>query len=156
VTLRPLRPDDADIEFEFVSGLSRETRQNRLLGGARAITREYIEELTRVDFSRDMALAATVMIGDRETLIGVARYVRDKDNGAAEFAIVVADAWQGRGIGRRLLERLIEAASNHGIRRLYGDILALNQPMLKLLRKLGFRLGRNPDDATLSRATLDI
>ena len=156
MTLRPLRPDDADIEFEFVSGLSPETRQNRLLGGARAITREYIEELTRVDFSRDMALAATVMIGDKETLIGVARYVRDKDNGGAEFAIVVADAWQGRGIGRRLLEELIDAARSHGLKRLYGDILALNQPMLKLLRKLGFSIGRNPDDATLTRATLNI
>jgi acetyltransferase len=156
VTLRPLRPDDADIEFEFVSGLSPATRQNRLLGGARAITREYIEELTRVDFSRDMALAATVMIDDKETLIGVARYVRDKEGGAADFAIVIADAWQGRGIGRRLLEALIEAARSHGIRRLYGDILALNQPMLKLLRKLSFSIERNPDDATLTRATLNI
>jgi acetyltransferase len=156
VTLRPLRPDDADIEFEFVSGLSPATRQNRLLGGARAITREYIEELTRVDFSRDMALAATVMIDDRETLIGVARYARDKDGSAAEFAIVVADAWQGRGIGRQLMDELIAAARGHGLGRLYGDILALNQPMLRLLRKLGFRLERNPDDATLTRATLDL
>ena len=156
MTLRPLRPDDADIEFEFVSGLSPATRQNRLLGGARAITREYIEELIRVDFSRDMALAATVMIGDRETLIGVARYVRDKDAAAAEFAIVVADAWQGRGIGRRLMDELIDTARSHGLTRLYGDILALNQPMLKLLRKLGFSVERNPDDATLTRATLDV
>src|SRR5262245_26766702 len=99
VTVRPLRPEDADIEFEFVSGLSPETRHNRLLGGARAITPEYIRELTQVDYSRDMALAATTMAGDRETLIGVARYVRDKKGNAAEFAIVIADAWQGRGIG---------------------------------------------------------
>ena len=157
VTLRPLRPEDADIEFEFVSGLSPETRHNRLLGGARAITREYIEGLTRVDFSRDMALAATVMFGNRETLIGVARYVRDKDDpAAAEFALVVADAWHGRGIGRRLLEGLIETARGRGLQRLYGDVLATNQPMVKLVRKLGFGIERNPDDATLTRVVLTL
>ncbi len=109
MTLRPLRPDDRDIELAFVSGLSAETRHNRLLGGAISITREYIERLVSVDFSRNMALAATAMV-DSETLLGVARYVRDKDGNAAEFAIVVADAWHGRGIGTRLLAKLIDAA----------------------------------------------
>ena len=156
LTLRPLRPEDADIEFEFVSGLSPTTRQNRLLGGARAITREYIEELTRVDFSRDMAIAATTMIGERETLIGVARYAREANGLSAEFAIVVADAWQGRGVGTQLMEALIAAAHASGLECLYGDILAINQPMLALMRRLGFGLGRNPEDATLTRATLEL
>ncbi len=153
MTLRPLRPDDRDIELAFVSGLSPETRQNRLLGGAKAITREYIESLVNVDYSREMAIAATAMLG-AETLLGVARYVREGPD--AEFAIVIADAWQGRGIGSRLLKKLIEVARRQGIRRLYGDILATNRPMLEFVRKLGFNIGRNPDDATLSRATLDI
>jgi acetyltransferase len=156
ITLRPLRPEDADIEHDFVSGLSRETRQNRLLGGARAITREYIEDLTRIDYRTDMALAATHMVGGKETLIGVARYVREKQGDAAEFAIVLADAWQGRGIGRRLMEKLIEVARGRGVRQLYGEILALNQPMLGLMRRLGFHLERNPDDATVTRATLSL
>lgn len=158
VTLRPLRPEDRDIELAFVAGLSAETRHNRLLGGAIAITREYIERLVTVDYSRDMALAATAML-DEETLIGVARYVRDaagKGGGdAAEFAIVVADAWQGRGIGGRMLGRLIEVARRRGLKRLYGDILAVNRPMLELARKLGFKLGRH-EDPTLTRASLDL
>jgi acetyltransferase len=154
VTLRALRPEDRDIESAFVQGLSQETRHNRLLGGAIAITREYIERLVNVDYSREMALAATTII-DQETLIGVARYVRDKNFDAAEFAIVVADAWQGRGIGKRLLAKLIDIARRRGVRRLYGDILATNRPMLELVRKLGFTLGRH-DDATLTRATLTL
>jgi acetyltransferase len=154
VTLRPLRPEDRDIEHAFVSGLSPETRHNRLLGGAIAITREYIERLVSVDYSRDMALAATAML-DGETLIGVARYVRDRDGEAAEFALVVADAWHGRGIGARLLAKLIDVARRRGLKRLYGDILATNRPMLELARKLGFKLGRH-DDATLTRASLDL
>jgi acetyltransferase len=154
VTLRPLRPEDRDIEFAFVSGLYPETRHNRLLGGAIAITREYIERLVSVDYSRDMALAATAML-DGEALIGVARYVLDKNNEAAEFAIVVADAWHGRGIGARLLAKLIDVARRRGLKRLYGDILATNRPMLELVRKLGFTLGRH-EDATLTRASLDL
>jgi acetyltransferase len=154
VTLRPLRPDDREIEHAFVSGLSRETRSNRLLGGTIAVTPEYIERLVSVDFSRDMALAATTML-DGETLLGVARYVLDEDNESAEFAIVVADAWQGRGIGGRLLGKLVDVASRHGIKRLYGDILAMNRPMLELARKLGFRLSRH-EDPTLTRASVDL
>ena len=154
MTLRPLRPEDRDIEHAFVSGLSPETRHNRLLGGAARSRREYIESLVRVDYSRDMALAATTML-DGETLIGVARYVRDRDSESAEFAIVVADSWQGRGIGRRLLAKLIEAARRRGVKRLYGEILATNRPMLELARKLGFDLGRH-DDPTITRALLDL
>lgn len=155
VTLRPLRPEDIDIESAFVRGLSPESRHNRLLGGAIAITREYLEQLTRVDYARDMALAATLML-EREILIGVARYVRDADGAAAEFAIVVADAWHGRGIGKRLLERLAAIARGRGVRTLYGDVLATNRPMLGMVTKLGFTLGRNPDDATLTRASLTL
>ena len=152
MTLRPLRPHDRDIELAFVSGLSPQTRSNRLLGGAKAVTREYIESLVTVDYSRDMAIAATTMLGG-ETLIGVARYVLEKNDQSGEFAIVVADAWQGRGIGRRLLAKLVDVARRRGLRTLYGEILATNLPMRELVRKLGFTLGPS-DDATLTRATL--
>ena len=101
-----------------------------------------------------MALAATAML-DGETLIGVARYVLETNNQSAEFAIVVADAWQGRGIGRRLLAKLIDIARRRGLRRLYGDILGTNRPMLEFVRKLGFKLERH-EDATLTRASLDL
>ena len=156
ITLRKLRRDDHDIETAFVSGLSPETRHNRLLGGARRITREYIEQLTTVDFSRDMALAATVMLEDRETLIGVARFVLATDGASCEFALVIADVWQGRGIGRRLMEKLISVARVRGLSRMYGEVLATNRGMLALSRKLGFTLGRSPDDATVTRVTLPL
>ena len=102
-----------------------------------------------------MALAATTMLGGAETLIGVTRYVRDQDHKAAEFALVVADSWQGRGIGGRLLAKLADVARRRGLKSLYGDILAINRPMLGLVRKLGFTLERH-EDPTLTRATLDL
>ncbi|MGH7187527.1 MAG: hypothetical protein ACREIB_14765, partial [Pseudomonadota bacterium] len=75
VVLRPLRREDVDIEGSFLRGLSPESRHNRLLGGMIQITPEYLERLTTVDYSRDMALAAALMLDGREVLIGVARYV---------------------------------------------------------------------------------
>ena len=154
VTIRPLRPEDADIELAFLTGLSPETRHNRLLGGMIRITREYIERLTKVDYARDMALAATLMMEDREVLIGVARYMLEADGKACEFALVIDDAWQRRGIGRRMMAKLIAVARGRGLDHIYGDVLSTNHHMLDFCRSLGFVLGRNPDDPTVTRATL--
>jgi acetyltransferase len=156
VMLRTLRREDIDIEAAFLSGLSPESRHNRLLGGMIRITREYLERLTTVDFSRDMALAAALMLEDREVLIGVARYVLEAEGRACEFALVVADAWQGRGIGRRMMEKLIAVARGRGLHRIYGDVLSTNGHMLDFCRKLGFELHRHHDDPTVTRATLEL
>jgi len=164
VTLRPLRRDDVDIEAAFLTGLSPDSRHNRLLGGMIQVTREYVERLTTVDFARDMALAAALMLGGREVLIGVARYVLEAkgsavletEGRACEFALVIADAWQGRGIGRRMMEKLIAIARGRGLESIYGDVLSTNRPMLDFCRKLGFKLGRNPEDPTVTRVTLKL
>jgi acetyltransferase len=160
ISIRPLRRSDLDIESAFVEGLSRETRYNRLLGGAINISRAYIEQLTTINYSRDMALAAVVMTEDSEVLIGVARYVMDAASaefpGPAEFAIVIADAWQGRGVGRHLMEKLIEVARGRGLPRLYGEILATNHGMLTMMKKLGFGIERHPGDATVVRAVMNL
>lgn len=154
VTIRPLQPSDLEIERRFVTGLSERTRYNRLLGGARKITDEYIRSLIEVDGVREVALAAVTMLDDAEVIMGVARYVREAEGGGCEFAVVIADAWQGRGIGRRMLEKLIAVARSRGLTELYGEVLSTNRPMLELARRLGFRVARHPDDATLSRVSL--
>lgn len=160
ISVRPLRPTDLDIESAFVQGLSRESRYNRLLGGAINISRAYIEQLITIDYSRDMALAAVVMTESAEVLIGVARYVKDQGEehnpDRCEFAIVIADAWQGRGIGRLLMGKLISVARSRGIREMFGEILATNHGMLMMVQSLGFRLGRHPDDGTVVHAILDL
>ena len=100
ISIRPMRPEDLDIETEFVDGWSAETRYNRLFSASRQTTPERLKKITRIDYTRDMALIATLMLEDREVQIGVARYVRRADNKTCEFALSVADAWQHRGIGR--------------------------------------------------------
>lgn len=156
ISVRALRADDFDIEYEFISGLSLQTRNNRLLGGARPVTPEYVARLTRVDYPRELALAAVVMLEARETLIGVARYALETDGASCEFALVIADAWQGRGIGRHLTECLMSAARAHGIPRMTGYVLSTNSTMLGLARKLGFRLQRVAGDASLTQVILNL
>ena len=156
ITARPIRPEDIDLETEFARKLSKETRYNRFLGGGVGLTPELLEKFTRIDFSRDMALIATATIEGAETVVGVARYARLADDVTCEFAITVADAWQGRGIGRKLLGMLVDSARGHGIRRIVGDVLATNTPVLRLVRSQGFRVDWHPEGAELRRVVLEL
>lgn len=150
VTIRPIRRSDAALELAFLDGLSARTRYQRLLSTRKLLPGE-LRRLIDVDFSRDMALIATVRVLGLEVQIGVARYVRLVDESSAEFAIVIADDWQGRRLGERLLGDLLEAASAHGLTRLTGITLTTNTAMLTLARRLGFRLALEPGDATVTR-----
>jgi len=145
INIRPMRPEDLDIETEFVDGWSAETRYNRLFSASRRTTPERLKKITRIDYARDMALIATLMLEDREVQIGVARYVRREDNKTCEFALSVADAWQHRGIGRALMLNLIDYAAAAGIETIVGDVLASNAPMLHFMRALGFAIEIAPD-----------
>jgi acetyltransferase len=156
ITVRPIRPEDIDLETEFARKLSKETRYNRFLGGGVRLTPELLEKFTRIDFSRDMALIASATIEGAEIAIGVARYARLADNVICEFAITVADAWQGCGVGRKLLAMLVDSARGHGLRQIIGDVLATNTPMLRLAHSQGFRIERHPEGAELRRVVLEL
>lgn len=134
--------------MRFGLGLSSETRYSRFFGGMQ-FTPETLAALVNVDFSRDVALIATTTVDGKETPIGVVRYVLTPEGDAAEFAVTVADQWQGSGIGRLLLGRLVEIARGRGLRRLWGETLATNHPMIGLAAGLGFKVTVHPEDATL-------
>lgn len=148
VLIRPIRPEDEGIELAFIRGLSRDSGYNRLLS-ARKLTREEIWRLTRIDYEREMAFVAITGIGAASRLLGVARYVRDRVGGGAEFAVVVADAWQRKGVGTLLLQALQDHARAAGVARLHGITFATNQAMQYLGRKFGFEQRADPEDATV-------
>jgi acetyltransferase len=90
--------------------------------------------------------------GSREFL-AVARYLPNPDGATAEFALTVADAWQGKGVGRALLPLIVEAARDAGYRALYGHILGANRDMLDLSARLGFvEESRTGDEVTVVRS----
>ena len=155
LTIRPIVPADAEIETAFLEGLSAETRYLRFHGGGVRADAATIKRFTDIDYRSHMALVATVMLDDAELQVGVARYVVAED-GSAEFAIVVADQWQGCGLGQRLMSSLIAHAIAAGVPALYGDVLAANISMLALMRKLGFTIEAHPDGGELRRARLPL
>ena len=154
ITIRPIREDLA-LEREFVSGLSTHTGYQRLMSARRPSLEELVR-FTDIDHERELALIATTPVQGREPQIGVARYVRESSPGDAEFAIVLSDDWQGRGLGTKLLMSLVVAARSHGVRRLVGTTLSVNSGMLALGRKLGFKLATDSRSATITNLTLNL
>jgi acetyltransferase len=156
LTVRALQPEHADLEVRFGLALSAQSRYERFLGGGVKLTPQLLARLVNVDFSRDAALIATVAFADSETPVGVGRYALTTEEDTAEIAVTIADAWQGCGLGRLLLERIIDAARRNGVRRLTGDVLASNARMLALARRFGFRIEAHPEGATLRRIVRDL
>lgn len=154
VALRPIRPEDAEIEQEFVKGLSAESRYFRFMDTLRELTPKMLVRFTQIDYEREMAFIATIEEADREVEIGVARYITNPDGETCEYALVVTDAWHRRGLGRRLMELLIEVACARGLKAMVGHVLSNNQAMLELCTELGFVIGESPDGPTLKRAAL--
>jgi len=156
LTIRALQPEHADLEVRFGLALSQQSRYERFLGGGVKLTPELLARLVNVDFSRDAALIATVAFAESETPVGVARYALTDDDETAEIAVTIADAWQGCGLGRLLLDRVVDAARRNGVRCLTGDVLAANARMLALARRFGFRIEPHPEGATLRRIVKDL
>jgi acetyltransferase len=155
-TIRPIRPEDAGIEQEFVRKLSDEARYFRFRDVVRELSPRMLTQLTRVDYDRHLALIAVTGHGEREIQIGVARYVVDADRSRCEFAIVVADDWQRKGLGSRLMEALMAAARAAGMREMYGEVLAGNRKMLDFAARLGFQARVDESDPSVLRVEKSI
>ena len=153
VTIRPMRTEDADMQQEFVRNLSEESRYNRYMSSIKQLSQPVLVRFTQLDFDREMALVMTRMVDGREEQLGVSRYFTDPDNESCEFALVVADNWQGRGIGPIMMNRLFDAAKRQGLTIMRGEVLANNKGMLKLMAKLGFTVSPHPEDRQLTWVT---
>ena len=156
--VRPIRPEDAELERDFVQGLSEQTRYYRFFYRLNELTPSMLARFTQVDYDRELALVALAAQDDAlaQAFVGVARYVANPDRITAEFAVVVADAWQRRGVARVLMRGLIVCAKRRGFERLVGTILSVNEPMLAFVRSLGFRVDVDPADPAQLCATLNL
>lgn len=154
IDIRPIKPEDADIEQEFVQALSPETKYFRFMNTIRELSLSQLIRLTQIDYDREMAFIALTDVAGKETEIGVARYATNPDGESCEFAIVVSDDWQGKGVARRLMGVLIDSARASGLKYMNGDFLAENTRMLRFVSALGFVLSPHPDDSGLKRGVL--
>lgn len=154
--IRPIRPSDLELERRFFDGLSARSRYLRLLSGRPLMPGE-LERWTNVDPCCDIALIAVVSTDGVDEEVGVAHCaVEDREQGRWDFAIVVADEWQRRGVGKALLRRLLQAAAAAGVATMSGLTLSENHGMVALAKKLGFSIHLEEGDATLTRLELPL
>lgn len=162
VTLRPVRPEDAEPTGRFVEqGLSATSRRRRFHSAIRSLAPAQLAALTQVDQDRHVALVAECSspLGRADhtpLIVAEARYVVEAPGDQAEIALAVADAWQGQGLGAALLDRLRQLGGQRRLRSLRADVMVDNVPMLALLRSRAARLSRHPDDATLRQLWLAV
>jgi GNAT superfamily N-acetyltransferase len=132
----PITPSARGLIERAMARLSPETSRRRFFTVRYRLSDRELDDLTNLDGVRRYAVGASVRTpGGEVEGVGVARYARDADDPrTAELALLVVDAYQGRGIGRTLLARLAAAAIARGIARFRGLVLADNEPMLRLLR----------------------
>jgi len=154
--LRPIRPEDAELEKAFIAALSDRSMRLRFLSGLRALTPQMLARFTQIDYDREMAFIAVEGEPSRGREVGVCRYIALPDGETCEFAIVVADEWQSRGLGRRMMARLMEVAAARGLKTMIGYVAAENAGMLDLCAGLGFAIEREPDDPHTRRVTVDL
>ncbi len=152
VTIRPIRPEDAEMEQDFVKRMSDESKYYRFMDTLRELTPAMLVRFTQIDYDREMALVATLPAEDGlELQIGVARYVTNPDGETVEFALAVADDWQKHGVGRKLMTALIDSARLKGYRAVVGDVLAMNTKMFRLMSSLGFTIHPHHEDPAVKR-----
>ncbi|MHA6325882.1 bifunctional acetate--CoA ligase family protein/GNAT family N-acetyltransferase [Roseivivax sp. CAU 1753] len=149
VTIRPIRPEDAESEQTFIRELSPESRKFRFMGTMKELSAEMLVQFTQIDYAREMALIAELGEGADARQGAVARYVINPDAHSCEFAVVVSDRMQGKGLGTRIMTALMDAARLHGLDTIEGTVLRQNGPMLQLMQDLGFSITPSPGDPDL-------
>jgi len=156
VLIRPLRPDDLGQELRFIAGLSAQTLYQRLQYSAREVSAQDAARLLETDFVNTLGLAALADEPAGRQIVGVSRYARVLGTDRAECAIVVADRWQGRGLGTELMRSLARAAQARGINTLEGLSLGENARIAQWARRYGLEAHTEPHSGGMLLVSLDL
>jgi acetyltransferase len=156
VTIRAIRPEDEPLWAEMIESLSPATAEYRFFGPIREVTKAMLVRYCHIDYDREIALAAIRHARGKkpEAMLGVVRLTIAASNvEEGEFAILVRDAYQRKGIGGKLTDALIQAARDRHVREIHGDVLAANPSMLRFAESLGFDV-RPGDEPALRKLVL--
>ena len=154
VTLRPIRPEDEPLEHELLTTLSEKSMKERFFQPIMGITHEVLVRFCNIDYDREIAIVADLKEGDKRKIIAIGRLVIEPGTRDGEFAIVVHDNYQGKGLGFKLMDVLIGIAQDKSLNSIYGIVLSENERMLRATKKLGFVPQRLEDG--LTRVTLEL
>lgn len=149
ILIRPIRPEDAKLEQDFIKSLSEKTKYLRFMGHIDELSPTMLIRFTQIDYDREMALVAIVKENSKEMIIGIARYTINPDMQTCEFALVIADAWQNKGLGHHLMLKLMDIAKTKHLTSMIGHVFASNHDMLILLQNLGFSIQQDTQEPSL-------
>ncbi|MES9968749.1 MAG: bifunctional acetate--CoA ligase family protein/GNAT family N-acetyltransferase [Candidatus Thiodiazotropha sp.] len=156
IVIRPIRPEDADLEQTFTRQLSDEAKYFRFMSSIQELTPEMLTRFTQIDYHNEMALIAVTEHDNHEIELGVSRYVINPDKKSCEFALVVSDQWQRQGIGHKLMHQLMEIARDRGLERMEGEVLSNNFKMLDLMKSLYFGISTSVEDSSIKQVVIDL
>jgi acetyltransferase len=138
VEVRPVRPEDAQAEAKFVQRMSSQSKYFRFMHAVKELTPEMLSRFTKIDYDREMAFVAMANDGSEDYMVGLSQYVINADKSSCEFAIALADDWQGLGLARKLMLILMEHIKERELKLIEGTVLRNNTSMDHLMESLGF------------------
>lgn len=152
LTIRPIKPEDEMMWLEMLHACSAESIHMRFFSLISDFTHEMAVRYCVCDYDRELALVAELEHAGERRLVGIGRLVSDPVHDTAEFAVIVPDAWQDRGIGRTLTDACMRVAKDWGVREVTATTLRENSRMISIFRHRGFKVGSDPDDDTVVAA----
>ena len=149
VLLRPIRPEDEPMWMELLAGCSRESIYARFRHFFQWQSHQAAIRYCFIDYDREIAMVAEWNRNGRRELLGVGRLVADPDHESVEYAVLVGDKWQNRGLGSVLTECCLDIASRWGLKRVVAQTGSDNTRMLTLFKRLGFATTPSADGSVI-------
>jgi acetyltransferase len=153
LTLRPIRPEDEPGLVDVVRRSDPQDVRMRFLGSVKDFPHLMAARLSQIDYDREMAYVAIEPSGE---VCGVVRIIADPDNEEAEYAIMVRSDMKGRGLGYRLMTEILDHARKRGLKRVFGDVMRENLPMLHMAEDLGFKMRPGSEDPSIMRVAIEL
>ncbi|MFZ3074428.1 MAG: GNAT family N-acetyltransferase, partial [Minisyncoccales bacterium] len=148
VLLRPIMAEDEPRHREFLNNLSEESKRFRFFNAPENFDAKFARHFTQIDYERETAIIAEIEEKGKKITIGAGRLIEEEPNVTAEFAIVVADAWQRKGLGKKITDHMIRIARQQGLKKIYLSFLKDNYAIKALVKKEGFAIVENPDSGS--------
>ncbi len=152
--LRPIKPEDAPLLAEMYATISEEAFHGRFFQSSRKASQGMCERQCSIDYDREMGIVAEVKENGKKRIIGMGILITEPGQKSGEFAILVHDDYQGKGLGYKLIDMLIGIAQDKGLEEIFGIVLTKNRRMLSVCKMLGFTVERLPDSLSSVRLHL--
>ena len=153
--IRPVKPEDAPLFTALFDTLTPTSIYYRFFSVVKSLTPEALARFTQLDYDREISFVGLEDQGGNERMLGVAHIAGEPDGRRGEFSVLVGDPWQGKGVGAKLLLQCLEIAQERGMDVVWGSVLAENQHMLALGKKLGFTVSPGADSSEF-KLTIDL